>query len=166
MPTGYTARRLVLGHLININILNLILSSVASLNTVDLIIRWLTMAKKIIIGDIIGHYITLEVSPEDAIKILKTLRQRLGKGRDDVDDAIRMIEHFDVFYDVMKKKFKEYLTPRKNVSDVIKGDILVDKIKLLKKGDVKSVIIVFDKNVNKESLLNVLKDMGYDIENR
>lgn len=122
------------------------------------------MTKKIIIGDIIGHYITLEASPEDAIKILKTLRQRLGKGREDVDDAIRMIEHFDVFYDVMRKKFKEYLTPRKNVSDVIKGEVLVDKIKLLKRGEMKSVIIVFDRNVNRESLLNILKDMGYEIE--
>jgi len=122
------------------------------------------MTKKIIIGDIIGHYITLEAPPEDAIKILKILRQRLGKGREDVDDAIRMIEHFDTFYDVMRKKFKEYLTPRKNVSDVIKGEVLVDKIKLLKRGETKSVVIVFDRNVDRESLLNILRDMGYEIE--
>ncbi len=122
------------------------------------------MTKKIIIRDIIGHYITLEVPPEDAVKILKTLKHRLGKGREDVDDAIRMIEHFDIFYDVMRKKFKEYLTPRKNVSDVIRGEVLVDRIKLLRKGETKSVVIVFDRNVNKESLLNILKDMGYEIE--
>ena len=116
------------------------------------------------IGTFIGQYVMVTLDAEGAIKLLEALRERLDKGGEDVSDAIRMIKNFDVFYDFMRKKFKEYLTPKKDVSDLIKGNVLVDKIKLIKEDNKKIVTIIFDRSVEKEPIVNTLKELGYEIE--
>ncbi len=116
------------------------------------------------IGMFIGQYVTVTIDAEGAIKLLEALQEKLDKGGEDVNDAIRMIRNFDVFYDFMKKKFKEYLTPKKDVSDLIKGNVLVDKIKLIKEDDKKIVTIIFDRSVEKEPIVSTLKELGYEIE--
>jgi hypothetical protein len=118
---------------------------------------------KILVGTIVGEYVAIEVKAEGAVELLNILRKTLNKGGNDVDDTIRMIQHFDVFYNIMHKKFKEYLTPRKDVSDLIKGNVLVDRIKLIKKDSERYVVIVFDKSISKEKLLNILSSLGYEI---
>ncbi len=118
---------------------------------------------KILIGTIVGQYVTMEVEAEHAADILNALKRALNKGGDDVNDAIRMIQHFDVFYNIMHRKFKEYLTPRKDVGDLIKGNVLVDRIKLVRKNSGKYVVIVFDKSISKESLVNTLNSLGYEV---
>ncbi|HID80289.1 MAG TPA: hypothetical protein EYP48_01040 [Ignisphaera sp.] len=116
------------------------------------------------ISEVIGQYIAVKLDAEGAIKLLETLRAKLGKGGEDVDDAIRMIRNFDAFYDFMRKKFKEYLTPKKNLSDMIKGLVIVDKIKLIKENDTKYVVILFDRSISKGDVLAVLSELGYEIE--
>ena len=116
------------------------------------------------ISEVIGQYIAVKLDAEGAIKLLETLRARLGKGGEDVDDAIRMIRNFDAFYDFMRKKFKEYLTPKKNLSDMIKGLVIVDKIKLVKENDTKYVVILFDRSISKSDVLAVLSELGYEVE--
>ena len=116
------------------------------------------------LSEVIGQYIAVKLDAEGAIKLLETLRAKLGKGGEDVDDAIRMIRNFDAFYDFMRKKFKEYLTPKKNLSDMIKGLVLVDKIKLIKENDTKYVVILFDRSIRKGDVLAVLSELGYEIE--
>ncbi len=118
---------------------------------------------KILIGTIVGGYVAIEIKAEDAVELLNILRKTLNKGGNDVDDSIRMIQHFDIFYNIMHKKFKEYLTPRKDVGDLIKGNVLVDRIKLIKKDSEKYVVIVFDKSISEEKLLNILSSLGYEI---
>lgn len=114
--------------------------------------------------EIIGSYIAVELDREGAINLLQKLRQNLGRGSDDVDDAIRMIRNFDTFYEFMRKKFKEYLTPKKNLSDMIKGLVIVDKIKLVKRDDERIVVIVFDRSVSREDVEKALSELGYSIE--
>jgi len=116
------------------------------------------------ISEVIGQYIAVKLDAEGAIKLLETLRARLGKGGEDVDDTIRMIRNFDAFYDFMRKKFKEYLTPKKNLSDMIKGLVIVDKIKLVKENDTKYVVILFDRSISKSDVLAVLSELGYEVE--
>ena len=116
------------------------------------------------LSEVIGQYIAVKLDAEGAIKLLETLRARLGKGGEDVDDTIRMIRNFDAFYDFMRKKFKEYLTPKKNLSDMIKGLVIVDKIKLVKENDAKYVVILFDRSISKSDVLAVLSELGYEIE--
>ncbi|MCS7110745.1 MAG: hypothetical protein N3D82_05560 [Ignisphaera sp.] len=120
---------------------------------------------KISVGTVVGHYVAIEVKVEDAVDIINALKKALNKGGDDVSDTIRMIQYFDVFYNIMHKKFKEYLTPRKDVSDLIKGNVLIDRIRLIKKDSGKYVIIVFDKSVSKETLVNTLINLGYEVAN-
>lgn len=120
---------------------------------------------KVSIGTVVGQYVAVEVRAEHAVDILTALRKALNKGGDDVNDAIRMIQHFDIFYNIMHRKFKEYLTPRKDVGDLIKGNVLIDRIKLVKKNSEKYVVIVFDKSVSKENLINILNNLGYEITN-
>ena len=116
------------------------------------------------VSEVIGQYIAVKLDAEGAIKLLETLRAKLGKGGEDVDDTIRMIRNFDAFYDFMRKKFKEYLTPKKNLSDMIKGLVIVDKIKLVKENDAKYVVILFDRSISKSDVLAVLSELGYEVE--
>ena len=103
-------------------------------------------------------YIRLETDANNAIKVLKYLRDVDGKNTDDVIDALRIIENFDVFYEMMKKKFKDYIAPRKSENDLIRGRVVIDKIKLAK-NEVKRVTIIFDKRVNEELIIKALKSL-------
>ncbi|MEL9940082.1 MAG: hypothetical protein QW632_01200 [Ignisphaera sp.] len=113
---------------------------------------------------ILGGYTALEVDANKAPELLNKLRDVLGKGGEDVEDAIRMIQHFDTFYNVMQKKFKDFLTPRKNVSELLKGNVLVDKVKLIKKDNNKLVVIVFDRSVSRETIKDALNNLGYEYD--
>ncbi len=116
------------------------------------------------ISEVIGQYVAVELDVEGAIKLLETLREELDKGGEDVDDAIRMLRNFDTFYEFARKKFKEYLTPKKNMTDLIKGRVLVDKLKLIKKDDQRSAVIIFDRSVKRDSIVQALQKLGYEIE--
>lgn len=113
---------------------------------------------------ILGGYTALEVDANKAPELLNKLRDVLGKGGEDVEDAIRMIQHFDTFYNVMQKKFKDFLTPKKNVSELLKGNVLVDKVKLIKKDSNKLVVIVFDRSISRETIKNALNNLGYEYD--
>ncbi|MDK6027967.1 hypothetical protein QPL79_01120 [Ignisphaera sp. 4213-co] len=63
----------------------------------------------------------------------------------------------------MQRKFKDFLTPKKNVSELIKGNVMVDKIKLVKKNNQKIVVIVFDRSISKEMIKSALTKLGYEV---
>ncbi|MCD6428179.1 MAG: hypothetical protein J7L12_01010 [Desulfurococcales archaeon] len=110
-------------------------------------------------------YIRLETNVEDAVKILNYLKNAGGRDTEDVNDALRIIKNFDVFYEMMKKKFKDYIAPRKSEVDLIRGRVVIDKIRL-SKNDVKKVTIIFDKRVGEELITKALEDLGikYELE--
>lgn len=107
-------------------------------------------------------YVHLELSLEDAIRVLKHLREKRG-GREDIEDSIRILENFDVFYEYARKKYKEYVAPRKNEADMLAGRVTIDKIKLEADG-FKRVTIVFDKRVNVEEIMGALKELSLEPE--
>ncbi|RLG87546.1 MAG: hypothetical protein DRO39_00130 [Thermoprotei archaeon] len=111
---------------------------------------------------VIGGYVTVTLPPENAIELIEKLRERLGRGGEDVEDALRIIRNFDTFYEFMRKKFKEFLYPKKSVSDMIKGNVIVDKVKLIKNGE-KLVTIVFDRSVEDRVVEETIRDMGLDL---
>lgn len=111
-----------------------------------------------------GNYVAVEIEAEKSIELIKGLQKLLGKGGEDVDDAIRMIKHFNEFYSLMQRKFKDFLTPRKSISDLIKENVLVDKIKLSIKDGKKIVVIVFDKSITLPILETALTQLGYTVE--
>jgi len=111
-----------------------------------------------------GNYVAVEIEAEKSIELIRGLQKLLGKGGEDVDDTIRMIEHFNEFYSLMQRKFKDFLTPRKSISDLIKENVLVDKIKLSIKDGKKIVVIVFDKSITLPVLESALTQLGYTVE--
>lgn len=122
------------------------------------------MSIKVRIFKTIGDYIAIEVEAQKAVNVIEVLRNGLGRGGEDVWDALRMIQHFDTFYDLMRRKFKEYLTPRKDVGDILKKRVLIDKIKLVKRDGNKFVEIVLDKSISLNEVLNILKSNDIEIE--
>ena len=61
----------------------------------------------------IGNYFGIEANAETALKIIEKARDELGYDTEDVEDTLRMLKNFDVFYEMMRKKFKHFLSPRK-----------------------------------------------------
>ncbi len=112
------------------------------------------------ISDCLG-YPCIDLDLDDAEKILKILTDRLGYVTSDVQDTLRIIENFDESYRYAVKKFKEYLVPVKSESDLIKGRVVIDRVKLTRVGNKRRILIVFDRRIKKELLeeaLSILKE--------
>uniref|UniRef100_A0A7C4BB58 Uncharacterized protein n=1 Tax=Ignisphaera aggregans TaxID=334771 RepID=A0A7C4BB58_9CREN len=121
------------------------------------------MPRKVKLYTVLGDYVAIEVEAGASIELLRKIQKVLNKGGEDVEDSIRMIQHFDVFYSLMCKKFKDFLTPKKNISELLRGNVLVDKIKLAKRDDERVVVIVFDKSLSKDLIERALTELGYEV---
>ncbi|RLG85386.1 MAG: hypothetical protein DRO15_07560 [Thermoprotei archaeon] len=122
--------------------------------------------KKAIISRAIGDYVTVEMDATYAPDFLEEIRNFLKRGGEDVADTIRMIKNFDVFHDFMTRKFKEYLVPKKELSDLIRGNVIIDKIKLIKDSNRRRVLIMFDRSVKEYEIIKVLSELGFEIQKR
>jgi len=122
--------------------------------------------KKAIISKAIGNYITVEINAADVPNFLEELRKFLKRGGEDINDTIRMIKNFDIFYDFMIRKFKEYLVPKKDLSDLIRGNVIIDKIKLIRDGNKKKVLIMFDRSIKESEIIEVLNQLGFEIQKK
>jgi len=112
------------------------------------------------VGKIIGGYVYLKSTPEVVARALMAIHEALGKGGEDLEDALRIIENFDAFYEIARKKFKDYITTRKNTADLIKGKVLIDKIKLIKEDSQKRVIVILDRSIKLDDVLKTLSEAG------
>lgn len=97
-------------------------------------------------------------------KLLTYLKEVYGRNTSDVNDALRILNNFNLFYDMMKRKFKDFLSPTKDEGDLIKGLVVVDRIKLFKKNGVEYVQLVFDKRIGLDFISKVLKELELDFE--
>lgn len=122
------------------------------------------MSKKITILVDMGKYRHVTLPADEARELLNIISKKLGKRTNDIDEAQRYIANFDVFYEMMKKKFKDSLAPPKSVDDMIRGNIVVDRVILAKEGDKRIVTIVFDRRVPLDSIEEALKDLSYEVE--
>lgn len=75
---------------------------------------------------------------------------------EDIEDTLRILRNFDAHYASLRKKFKEYITPRKSERDLLSGRVVVDKIKLRVENNQRIVAVVFDKRVNQELILKLV----------
>lgn len=97
-------------------------------------------------------------------KLLTYLKDVYGRNTSDVNDALRILNNFNLFYDMMKRKFKDFLSPAKDEGDLIRGLVVVDRVKLFKRDGVESVQLVFDKRVGLDFISKVLKELELDFE--
>ncbi len=125
------------------------------------------MARKGIIIEVdMGKYKSIELNLEEAERVLSKITELLGFESNDVNETFRILRNFDAFYETMKKKFKDYLAPSKSMNDMIKGTVVVDRLRLIKEGDVRKVKIVFDRRISEDLLKEVLNELGYDVNVR
>lgn len=117
--------------------------------------------KKITVKIDLGKYKYVDLELSEAQKLLNEIANRRGETRD-LLEALRYLKNFDEFYMYMKKKFKDFITPPKEPKDLVSGRVVVDKLKLYTRDDVKRVVIVFDRRVDIEFLQQLLKTIGYD----
>ncbi len=108
-------------------------------------------------------YVRLEGAVDDVLKVMKAVRDVWGRDTEDVNDTIRILSNFDVFYESMRRKFKEYIAPRKRESELVRGLVVVEKIKLIRDGGRKAVI-VFDKGVDLKDIKCLLDRLGLKYE--
>lgn len=122
------------------------------------------LAGKVVVEVDPGKYRNVELMVEEAEKLLSIVTEKLGFESSDVNEAYRIMRNFDVFYETQKKKFKDYLVPSKSMNDMIMGRVVVDKVKLVKEGDKRRVVLSFDRRVPLQVVVDALKDMGYEVE--
>ncbi|MEM4557961.1 MAG: hypothetical protein QW251_04115 [Desulfurococcaceae archaeon] len=95
-----------------------------------------------------------------AVKLVESIISIHGITKD-LEEAKRIIENFDEYYGIAKRRYESYLVVPKDIAESIRGRTVVQKIKLIKNGDNKIVEFVFDKKVPKELIVKALNEIGY-----
>lgn len=119
--------------------------------------------KKVIEVDL-GKYKSVELTVEEAEKLLKEIVSTLGGESQDLEETYRVLRNYDMFYELAKKKYKDYIVPSKSLNDMIKGTVVIDRIKLIKEGETKKVVLTFDRRVKEEAIVATLQKLGYLVE--
>ncbi len=120
--------------------------------------------KRITIEIDFAKYKSVKLPKDEAEKLLQSLTEILGKKPNDIQETLRYIKNFDEFFEYMRKKFKDYLAPPHRADDYIKGEAVVDKVKLLKENNEKYVMIIFDRRVKEDLIRKALEQLGYEVE--
>jgi hypothetical protein len=111
----------------------------------------------------LGRYISVELPADEAERLIRTVASKVGYESQDANEALRYIRNFDVFYEMAKKKFKDYLVPPKSMNDMIRGTVLIDRLKLIRDSG-KRVVVTFDRRVPLEVITEALRELGYEPE--
>jgi len=119
------------------------------------------LTREVVVEVDLGRYKTVELELSEAEKLLKKVTELLGFESQDVNEAFRIMRNFDAFYEMARKKFKDYIVPSKSMNDMILGRVIVDKVKLVKEGDKRIVGIVFDRRVSEDVIVKALESLGY-----
>lgn len=97
----------------------------------------------------------------EALQLFNCLYNETG-GSNDLEESIRIIESFDEFLNILKRKFEDYITPKKDQREVITGKAIVHKLRLFKENNTKLIEIVFDRRFDINFLKKCLNTIGYD----
>ncbi|MCE4604327.1 MAG: hypothetical protein F7B20_05105 [Aeropyrum sp.] len=119
------------------------------------------MGKEVEIVVDMGRYKYVELEAGDAEALLREVTSILGFESQDVSETFRIIRNFDAFYDMAKKKFKDYIVPSKSMNDMILGRVIVDKVRLAREGEKKVVGVYFDRRVSEDVIAKALESLGY-----
>ncbi|MGC9071178.1 MAG: hypothetical protein ACP5HK_00555 [Acidilobus sp.] len=110
-----------------------------------------------------GKYKSATVPLDVAERLIVEVSRRLNVESKDVIEALRIVRNFDEFYEFQEKKFKDYVVPDKDIGDMIRGAVVVDSLKLIRRDSEKEVTVTFDRRVSEDVIIAVLKDLGYEV---
>ena len=116
---------------------------------------------QIIVKIDLARYKYVDLDIDRAKMFLEKMREKFGSIRD-IDESFRYIENFDEFFNLMKKKFKEFLALPHTPDDYIKSKVVIDKIRLYKSDSGKRVVFVLDRRVDRKLIEDLLKSIGYE----
>lgn len=116
--------------------------------------------RSIVVEVDLGKYKSVKLERDEALRLLEVL-SRSYKG-EDLKEAERCVRNFDAFYESLARRMKDYYVLPKNIGDMIKGLTLLDKVKLIKNGEARYVVLVFDRRVDQSLIEGALKEIGYD----
>lgn len=108
----------------------------------------------------IGRYKYIDLPLEKAVEFLERISTVRGTTLD-ITESLRYIRNFDEFYEYMKRKFKDFISPPKDHKEIVEGLVVVQKLKLYVADDVRMVTLVIDKRVSEDFLRAILNDIGY-----
>ncbi|MCE4602116.1 MAG: hypothetical protein F7C08_02025 [Desulfurococcales archaeon] len=112
----------------------------------------------------LGKYRSVDLNLKEAEEFLSRVVDRLGYESNDVNETYRIIRNFEAFYETMRKKFKDHIAPAKSMNDMIRGTVIVDRVKLYTRGDEKRIVIILDRRVPEDVVVGALEDMGFKVE--
>ena len=108
----------------------------------------------------LAKYRILKLPSQEALELLRLMETE--EGGNEVLEAIRIAENFNVFYDMMKRKQRDYIPLPHDYSDLLRGRVSIDKIRLEKTGDQNIVVLVFDRRYPIEKLEEMLRKIGFE----
>jgi len=111
-----------------------------------------------------GKYKSVELTLDEAEKLLFEVSRLIGYESQDLEEAYRVLRNFDSFYDIARKKYKDYIVLSKSLNDMIRGAVIVDRLRLIKEGDTRKVIVTFDRRVKEDIIREALKKLGFETE--
>jgi hypothetical protein len=79
-----------------------------------------------------------------AASLLDCIVEKHGSTRD-TEEAKRIIASFDDYYAYARRKFHDYLSLPKDPGDSIRGRVVLQKLRLIREGESRSVELVFDR---------------------
>lgn len=120
--------------------------------------------QRVVVEVDMAKYKMVDLPGDEALKLLEKIGEIRGGLTPDMQEVIRYIRNFDEFYTYMRKKFKDYIAPPHKPEDYIRGAVVVDKIKLYKEDEEKRVVIVFDRRVDVDIIVDALRALGYKVE--
>ncbi len=108
------------------------------------------------VEELIGGYKKIVLPRDKALELVISIIEDRGSTRD-LEETRRIITKFDEFYRIQIKHDKSYLTPSKDMSELIKGLVVIDKIKLIRKDEKEFVEMVFDKRVSSDYINRLVR---------
>jgi len=112
---------------------------------------------------LLGNYKYVELHLADALKLFGILEEKFPNKIKDISEVRRIIENFDVFYNIAKRKFKDYILIPHEPSDMLLGRVLFDKVKLIRTSNTKKIGLFFDKNIKLKDIVEALKSLGFEV---
>jgi len=108
----------------------------------------------------IAKYLHVKLDREKALEFIDSIISKHGITRD-LEETRRVIENFDEFYSIARRKSDGYLIIQKDSGDVVRGRVVVHKIRLIIEGNVKTVELIIDRRVSRELIESCLREIGF-----
>ncbi len=112
---------------------------------------------------LIGNYKYIELSTTKMLDFLEILSRIFPDKFKDISEVKRIVKNYDVFYDIAKRKFKDYILIPHEPSDMLRGKILFDKVKLIKDNHDRKIGLIFDKSIKLEDIVEALSSLGFEV---